>query len=138
MQRRTKGGTIEPHPTENAIILNYKIEATVYGEPGDKMVEESKVIRREIRSGNIFFERRRARVCVLLRHEIVPKLALEQMGTRKTIEIHANGPKCACCASLYSVANAEARFSSVCASSANCIGWSVCCYRFVRRRNETR
>lgn len=38
-----KGGILEPHPTENAIILNYKVEATVFGEPGDKMVEESKV-----------------------------------------------------------------------------------------------
>lgn len=41
--RRLKGGTLEPHPTENAIILNYTVEATVFGDPGDKMVEESKV-----------------------------------------------------------------------------------------------
>lgn len=41
--RRLKGGTIEPHPTENALIFNYKVEATVFGEPGDPMLEESKV-----------------------------------------------------------------------------------------------
>lgn len=44
--RRLKGGTIEPHPTENALIFNYKVEATVFGEPGDPMLEESKVCSR--------------------------------------------------------------------------------------------
>lgn len=42
--RRSKGGSIEPHPTEKAIILNYTLEAKVFGEPGDPMLEDSKVI----------------------------------------------------------------------------------------------
>lgn len=41
--RRLKGGSIEPHPTENAIIINYTLEATVFNEPGDAMLEKSKV-----------------------------------------------------------------------------------------------
>lgn len=43
MFRRLKAGSIEPHPSEKAIILNYKLEATVFGDPGDPMLEESKV-----------------------------------------------------------------------------------------------
>lgn len=39
-----KGGSIEPHPTENALIINYTLEATVFNEPGDAMLEKSKVI----------------------------------------------------------------------------------------------
>lgn len=41
--RRLKGGSIEPHPTENALIINYTLEATVFNEPGDAMLEKSKV-----------------------------------------------------------------------------------------------
>lgn len=41
--RRWKGGTIEPHPTEKALIVNYKLEAAVFGEPGDPMLEDRKV-----------------------------------------------------------------------------------------------
>ena len=42
--RRWRGGSIEPHPTEKALIVNYKLEAAVFGEPGDPMLEEKKVI----------------------------------------------------------------------------------------------
>lgn len=42
-QRRWKGGTIEPHPTENALIVNYKLEAAVFSEPDDPMLEQKKV-----------------------------------------------------------------------------------------------
>lgn len=41
--RRLKGGSIEPHPSENALIINYTLEATVFNEPGDAMLEKSKV-----------------------------------------------------------------------------------------------
>jgi hypothetical protein len=41
--RRWKGGSIEPHPTEKALIVNYKLEAAVFGEPGDPMLEDKKV-----------------------------------------------------------------------------------------------
>lgn len=42
--RRWKGGTIEPHPTENALIVNYKLEAAVFSEqPNDPMLEQKKV-----------------------------------------------------------------------------------------------
>lgn len=41
--RRWKGGTIEPHPTEKALIVNYKLEAAVFSEPDDPMLEQKKV-----------------------------------------------------------------------------------------------
>ncbi|KAJ6599380.1 Kinesin-associated protein 3, partial [Pseudolycoriella hygida] len=41
IKKRSKGGSIEPHPTEKAIILNYTLEAKVFGEPGDPMLEDS-------------------------------------------------------------------------------------------------
>lgn len=53
--RRLKGGSIEPHPTENALIINYTLEATVFNEPGDAMLEKSKVLWRILRV--IFFSR---------------------------------------------------------------------------------
>jgi len=41
--RRWKGGSIEPHPTDKALIVNYQLEATVFGEPNNPMIEEKKV-----------------------------------------------------------------------------------------------
>lgn len=42
-RRRWKGGSIEPHPTDKALIVNYQLEATVFGEPNNPMIEEKKV-----------------------------------------------------------------------------------------------
>lgn len=41
--RRWKGGSIEPHPTDKALIVNYQLEATVFGDPNNPMLEEKKV-----------------------------------------------------------------------------------------------
>ncbi|EAT46662.1 AAEL002152-PA [Aedes aegypti] len=49
IKKRWKGGTIEPHPTEKALIVNYKLEAAVFGEPGDPMLEDRKDCQRIIR-----------------------------------------------------------------------------------------
>lgn len=53
--RRLKGGTIEPHPSENALIINYTLEATVFNEPGDAMLEKSKVYILCVFSRHIYF-----------------------------------------------------------------------------------
>lgn len=42
-KRRWKGGSIEPHPTDKALIVNYQLEATVFGDPNNPMLEEKKV-----------------------------------------------------------------------------------------------
>ena len=40
--RRVKAGTIDVHPTEKAIVVNYELEATILGELGDPMLGEKK------------------------------------------------------------------------------------------------
>ena len=37
-----KGGTIDVHPSENAIVVNYELEAVILGELGDPMMGERK------------------------------------------------------------------------------------------------
>jgi hypothetical protein len=44
--RRFKGGMLEAHPTEKSIIVNYKLEAEVYGDGiVDPMLADKKVSR---------------------------------------------------------------------------------------------
>lgn len=40
--RKVKGGAIDVHPTELALIVNYEVEATILGELGDPMLGEKK------------------------------------------------------------------------------------------------
>ena len=40
--RRVKGGSIDAHPTEKAIIVNYELEAVILGEMGEPMLGERK------------------------------------------------------------------------------------------------
>ena len=40
--RRVKGGNIDAHPTEKAIIVNYELEAVILGEMGEPMLGERK------------------------------------------------------------------------------------------------
>jgi len=37
-----KGGTIDVHPNENALVVNYELEAVILGEMGDPMLGERK------------------------------------------------------------------------------------------------
>ncbi|XP_055911716.1 kinesin-associated protein 3 isoform X1 [Eupeodes corollae] len=49
IKKRWKGGSIEPHPTDKALIVNYQLEATVFGEPNNPMIEEKKDCQKIIR-----------------------------------------------------------------------------------------
>lgn len=40
--RRTKGGIIDVHPTEKALIVHYEVEATILDEYGNPMIGERK------------------------------------------------------------------------------------------------
>lgn len=40
--RKVKGGNIDVHPTEKALVVNYELEATILGELGDPMLREWK------------------------------------------------------------------------------------------------
>nr|XP_018668779.1 kinesin-associated protein 3 isoform X1 [Ciona intestinalis] len=49
LKRKVKGGNIDVHPTEKAIIVNYEVEATILGELGDPMLGEKKECQKVIR-----------------------------------------------------------------------------------------
>ena len=40
--RKVKGGTIDVHPTQNALVVHYELEAMILGEMGDPMMGERK------------------------------------------------------------------------------------------------
>nr|XP_032814441.1 kinesin-associated protein 3 isoform X1 [Petromyzon marinus] len=48
-QRKIKGGNIDVHPTEKALIVHYEVEATILGELGDPMLGERKECQKVIR-----------------------------------------------------------------------------------------
>ncbi|NXW87165.1 KIFA3 protein, partial [Alopecoenas beccarii] len=47
--RKVKGGNIDVHPSEKALIVHYEVEATIVGELGDPMVGERKECQKIIR-----------------------------------------------------------------------------------------
>lgn len=49
LKRRVKGGNIDAHPTEKAIIVNYELEAVILGEMGEPMLGERKECQKVIR-----------------------------------------------------------------------------------------
>ncbi|XP_064649316.1 kinesin-associated protein 3-like isoform X2 [Lineus longissimus] len=49
LKRKVKGGSIDAHPTEKALIVNYELEATILGEMGDPMLGERKECQKIIR-----------------------------------------------------------------------------------------
>lgn len=49
LKRKVKGGSIDVHPTEQALIVNYEVEATILGELGDPMLGERKQFQKIIR-----------------------------------------------------------------------------------------
>ena len=40
--RKVKGGTIDVHPNQNALVVNYELEAVILGEMGEPMMGERK------------------------------------------------------------------------------------------------
>ncbi|KAK3087402.1 hypothetical protein FSP39_005444 [Pinctada imbricata] len=46
---KVKGGSIDVHPTEKALVVNYELEATILGELGDPMLREWKECQKVIR-----------------------------------------------------------------------------------------
>lgn len=49
LKRRVKGGSIDAHPTEKAIVVNYELEAVILGEMGEPMLGERKECQKVIR-----------------------------------------------------------------------------------------
>ena len=53
LKRKVKGGSIDVHPTEKALLVNYELEATILGELGDPMLGERKECQKVIRVKNL-------------------------------------------------------------------------------------
>ncbi|XP_038613911.1 kinesin-associated protein 3 isoform X3 [Tachyglossus aculeatus] len=49
LKRKVKGGHIDVHPSEKALIVHYEVEATILGEMGDPMLGERKECQKIIR-----------------------------------------------------------------------------------------
>ncbi|CAN0568822.1 unnamed protein product [Rangifer tarandus platyrhynchus] len=49
LKRKVKGGNIDVHPSEKALIVQYEVEATILGETGDPMLGERKECQKIIR-----------------------------------------------------------------------------------------
>ncbi|XP_069593239.1 kinesin-associated protein 3 isoform X2 [Ranitomeya imitator] len=49
LKRKVKGGNIDVHPTEKALVVHYEVEATILGEMGDPMLGEKKECQKIIR-----------------------------------------------------------------------------------------
>ncbi|KAG2461649.1 KIFA3 protein, partial [Polypterus senegalus] len=47
--RKVKGGNVDVHPTEKALVVHYEVEATILGETGDPMLGERKESQKIIR-----------------------------------------------------------------------------------------
>ena len=53
LKKRVKTGSIDVHPTEKALLVNYELEATILGELGDPMLGDKKVWRASARIRNM-------------------------------------------------------------------------------------
>lgn len=42
--RKIRSGTLDVHPTEKALVVNYDVEALILGELGDPMLGDRKVM----------------------------------------------------------------------------------------------
>ncbi|XP_062308257.1 kinesin-associated protein 3a [Osmerus eperlanus] len=49
LKRKIKGGSLDVHPTEKALVVQYEVEATILGETGDPMIGERKECQKIIR-----------------------------------------------------------------------------------------
>lgn len=43
--RKIRSGTLDVHPTEKALVVNYDVEALILGELGDPMLGDRKVMK---------------------------------------------------------------------------------------------
>uniref|UniRef100_A0A0L8IB51 Kinesin-associated protein 3 n=1 Tax=Octopus bimaculoides TaxID=37653 RepID=A0A0L8IB51_OCTBM len=72
LKRKVKCGSIDVHPTEKALVVNYELEATILGEMGDAMLGERKECQKIIRVKNL----NENTDLTALSHEIIDKCKL--------------------------------------------------------------
>jgi len=70
--RKIRSGSIDVHPTEKALIVNYELEALILGEKGDKMLGDKKEHQKIIRLNSLNAKTD----CAALAREVVEKCSL--------------------------------------------------------------
>lgn len=80
--RKWKASSVEPHQTEKALIVNYKLEAAVFAEPDNPMLEEKKDCQRIIRLKSLNSKTD----CLALAKEVVEKCDLIHASQLQEIE----------------------------------------------------
>ncbi|ROL43457.1 Kinesin-associated protein 3 [Anabarilius grahami] len=55
LKRKYKGGSLDVHPTEKALVVQYEVEATILGEMGDPMLGDRKECQKIIRLKSLNF-----------------------------------------------------------------------------------
>uniref|UniRef100_A0A1B6CKI3 Kinesin-associated protein 3 n=1 Tax=Clastoptera arizonana TaxID=38151 RepID=A0A1B6CKI3_9HEMI len=81
IKRRVRSGSIDVHPTETALIVNYELEAVILGESGDAMFSDKKECQKIIRLKKLDS----ATDCAVLAREVVQKCTL--IHPSKTAEV---------------------------------------------------
>uniref|UniRef100_A0A1B6ETE2 Kinesin-associated protein 3 n=1 Tax=Cuerna arida TaxID=1464854 RepID=A0A1B6ETE2_9HEMI len=81
IKRRVRSGSIDVHPTESALIVNYELEAIILGECGEPMVSEKKECQKIIRLKRLDV----GTDCAALAREVVQKCTL--IHPSKTAEV---------------------------------------------------
>ncbi|KAK6618968.1 hypothetical protein RUM44_003349 [Polyplax serrata] len=72
LKRKIRSGSIDVHPTEKALVVNYELEALILGEMGDPMLGDKKEYQKIIRLNSL-----NARTdCAALAKEVVDKCSL--------------------------------------------------------------
>uniref|UniRef100_A0A336KQW8 CSON014644 protein n=1 Tax=Culicoides sonorensis TaxID=179676 RepID=A0A336KQW8_CULSO len=82
IKKRWKASSVEPHQTEKALIVNYKLEAAVFAEPDNPMLEEKKDCQRIIRLKSLNSKTD----CLALAKEVVEKCDLIHASQLQEIE----------------------------------------------------
>lgn len=81
IKRRVRSGSIDVHPTETALIVNYELEAIILGECGEPMLSEKKECQKIIRLKRLD----EGTDCAALAREVVQKCTL--IHPSKTAEV---------------------------------------------------
>ncbi|KAF0305674.1 Kinesin-associated protein 3 [Amphibalanus amphitrite] len=74
LKKRVKTGSIDVHPTEKALLVNYELEATILGELGDPMLGDKKECQKIIRLTSLSAETNVAQLAreVMARCQLIP------------------------------------------------------------------
>uniref|UniRef100_A0A673ZKL7 Kinesin-associated protein 3a n=1 Tax=Salmo trutta TaxID=8032 RepID=A0A673ZKL7_SALTR len=102
LKRKVKRGSLDVHPTEKALVVQYEVEATILGEMGDPMVGERKECQKIIRLKSLnantdiaTLARRVVEECRLIHPSELPEVEqlLFYLQNRKKLQLQKHSPR---------------------------------------------